>query len=190
VVFVDRPATGITADVVVVDNERGGLLATEHLVAHGHRRIAILVAPSYYTTGRRLRGYRRALGQAGIAIDDELVVHLQEGSADEAAAATEQLLELADPPTALFTTTNFLSEGALRAMGHGRRTLALVGFDDFRFADMLPVPVTVVRGDAEELGRLGSRLLLDRIHGDTGPPQRLTLPVTLVARGSGELPPG
>ena len=190
VVFVDRPATGITADVVVVDNERGGLLATEHLVAHGHRRIAILVAPSYYTTGRRLRGYRRALRQAGIAIDDALVVHLQEGSADEAAAATEQLLELADPPTALFTTTNFLSEGALRAMGHGRRTLALVGFDDFRFADMLPVPVTVVRGDAAELGRLGSRLLLDRIHGDTGPPQRVTLPVTLVARGSGELPPG
>lgn len=188
VVFVDRPATGIAADVVVLDNERGGALATEHLIARGHRRIAMLVAPSYYTTGRRLRGYRRALRQAGIPVDPDLVMHLQEGSVDEAAAATERLLELDDPPTALFTSTNFLSEGALRAMGHGSMRLALVGFDDFRFADMLPTPVTVVRGDAEELGRLGSRLLLDRIHGDTGPPQRLTLPVTLVARGSGELP--
>lgn len=189
VVFVDRPGTGLAADVVILDNERGGAMATAHLVAGRHRRIAILVAPSYYTTGRRLRGYRRALHEAGIAPDEQLVVHLQEGSADEAAAATEHLLGIDQPPTALFTTTNFLSEGALRAMRHNGSRLAVVGFDDFRFADMLPTPVTVVTGDTEELGRTGSRLLLDRINGDTSPPQRHVLPVRLIARGTGELPP-
>ena len=65
VVFVDRPSAGMRADTVLFDNEGGGKLATEHLIRHGHRRIAILVSPSYYTTGRRLRGYRRARAAQG-----------------------------------------------------------------------------------------------------------------------------
>ncbi len=189
VVFVDRPAGGLAADVVIMDNEQGGLLATRHLIAHGHRRIAILVAPSYYTTGRRLRGYGQALDEAGLTMDDRLVVRLKEGSAEEAASATQRLLDAPEPPTAIFTTTNFLSEGALRVLHQRRSGAALVGFDDFRFADMLPTPVTVVTGDTAEMGQIGSRLLLDRIKGASGTRQHVVLPVRLVPRGSGELPP-
>jgi LacI family transcriptional regulator len=187
VVFVDRPATGTEADVVLLDNEGGGRLATAHLIEQGHRRIAILVAPSYYTTGRRLRGYRRALREAGISAEDRLVVNLRQGTADEAAAATRDLLSSANPPTAVFSTTNFLTEGVLRAAWSQHHRIALVGFDDFRLSDMLPTPVTVVASDTEELGRHAARHLLDRVNGDTSPFRRTVLPVQLIRRGSGEI---
>lgn len=85
-------------------------MATQHLIDHGHRRIAILVAPSYYTTGRRLRGYRKALRQSGIEADEALVVALRRGTTEEATAATHALLTSPHPPTAIFSTTGFLTE--------------------------------------------------------------------------------
>lgn len=189
IVFVDRPASGVTADVVMVDNDRGGWLATRHLIEVGHHRIAILIAPSYYTTGQRLRGYRRALREAGIVVDDSLIVKLPVGSATAATAAAAELLSRDEPPTAIFASTNFLAEGVLRAVQELGRRIAVVGFDDFRFADMLPVPATVVASDVAELGRRSTELLLDRIDGSELPPQRIVLPVRLIPRGSGEISP-
>jgi LacI family transcriptional regulator len=190
VVFVDRPASGSEADVVVLDNERGGYLAADHLAAQGHRRIAALVAPSYYTTGRRVRGFRRALRDRGIEWEPGLTVALPVGTAEAAFAATRQLVDSPDPPTALFATTNFVCEGALRAVRAVRRPPAVVGFDDFRFADLLPTPATVVAGDPAELGRRATELLLQRVSGDRdGAPERVVLPVRLIPRGSGEKRP-
>jgi LacI family transcriptional regulator len=189
VVFVDRPAHGIAADIVMVDNEGGGKLATDHLLQQGHVRIAILLAPSYYTTGRRLRGYRRACRAAGVEVDEGLVVQLPEGTAEAAEKATRELMHRPDPPTALFASTNFLTEGVLRALREVDAEPAVVGFDDFRLADMLPTPVTVVASDIAELGRTAARLLLDRASKtDTRPPQRIVLPCELIQRGSGERP--
>jgi len=191
VVFVDRPATGIDADIVMVDNEGGGRLAAEHLLQQGHQRIAILLAPSYYTIGRRLRGFRRAHRAAGIDVDESLVIQLPEGNAEAAEKATREVMLRPDPPTAIFASTNFLAEGVLRALGElSGPEPAVVGFDDFRLADMLPTPVTVVASDIAELGRSAARLLLDRASGtDTRPPQRIVLPCALIERGSGERPP-
>lgn len=190
VVFVDRPATGIETDVVLLDNERGGYLAGAHLLGVGHWRIAALVAPSYHTTGRRMRGYRRALRAAGVTPDPRLEVALPVGTADAAFTMTRRLLDQQDPPTALFATTNFLSEGALRAVRGMRHPPAVVGFDDFRMADLLPTPATVVAGDPAELGRRATELLLRRLGADGhGPAERVVLPVRLIKRGSGELPP-
>lgn len=189
IVFVDRPVSGIDADVVLLDNNHGGYLATTHLLEHGHRRIAMLVAPSYYTTGQRLRGYRRALRDAGVAVDPSLIVTLPVGSADEAHMATSELLGAPDPPTAIFATTNFLCEGTLRALSTAGHRIAVVGFDDFRFADMLPIPATVVSGDVSEMGRRAAARLLERIAGEHGPTTRDVLPVALTCRGSGEVRP-
>ena len=190
VVFVDRPAHGIDADIVTVDNQGGGRLATDHLLTQGHRRIAILLAPSYHTTGRRLRGYRLAHRTAGLEVDESLVVQLPEGTAEAAEKATRELMHRSDPPTGLFASTNFVAEGVLRALREVDQQPAVVGFDDFRMADMLPTPVTVVASDTAELGRLAARLLLDRAAGaDTRPPQRIVLPCALIQRGSGERPP-
>jgi LacI family transcriptional regulator len=190
VVFVDRPSTGApSADSVVLDNEAGGRMATAHLLAHGHRRVAVLVAPSYYTTGRRLRGYRRAMRDAGLPVDERLVVTLRQGTPEDAESAVRRLLALAEPPTAVFCTTGFLAEGAIRAIGPASGSVALVGFDDFPLADLLPVPLTVVATDAGRLAETATELLIARIDGSTAEPVRIVLPVRLVERGSGEVAP-
>lgn len=189
VVFVDRPARGVPADVLTFNNDSGGRLATRHLIQHGHRRIGIVVAGSFYTTGRRLHGYRRALRDAGLPIDPELIVQLEHGSVEEGRTATERLLALPDPPTAIFSTTNFLTEGVLMALGPRHDSIAVIGFDDFRLASLLPTSVTVVSTETEVLGRRAAEMLLRRIDGSTEPARRITLPVTLIRRGSGELAP-
>lgn len=186
VVFADRPGQGLAADAVLIDNERGGYLATQHLLEHGHTRIAVLVAPAYYSTGRRLRGYRRALREAGIQAQPELICRLPGGTAADAERATNELLALDPAPTAVFTTTNFLTEGAVRSMRRHDRSLALVGFDDFRAADLLPIPATVVAADAEQIGRTAMTMLLERLDDPSIPPRRIVLPPRLIARGSGE----
>jgi LacI family transcriptional regulator len=188
IVFVDRPAAGADVDVVLLDNERGGFLATEHLISQGHRRVALLVAPSYYTTGQRTRGYRRAMRSARLAVEERLVVTLREGSADAARAATRELLTTRNPPTAIFATTSFVCEGVFRGLLDVQRQVAVVGFDDFPMADLMPTPVTTVSGDVAEMSRRATRMLLDRIAGDEAAPRREVLPVSLTPRGSGELP--
>ena len=103
------------------------------------------------------------------------------GSHDAASAerAVRDLLALpADRrPTALFTANNRNTVGALRALRDGDGTVALVGFDDFELADMLPVPVTVVRHDPAEMGRIGAEMAYLRLDGDDGRPQRRTIDV-------------
>lgn len=187
VVFVDRPARGVEADVVAFDNHRGGRLATQHLIEHGHRRIAVLVAPSYYTTGLRLRGYRQAMREAGLDIDDSLIIQLRHGSAVEASEATRRLLHMASPPTAIFSTTDFLTEGVITALGKRHRSVAVVGFDDLPLASLLATPVTVVTADVHEVGRRAAQLLLDRIGAQDRPPQHVSMPVKVIERGTGEI---
>ena len=117
---------------------------------------------------------------------------LERGSHDAAGAerAVRDLLALpADRrPTALFCANNRNTVGALRALRDHDEPVALVGFDDFELADMLSVPITVVRHEAEELGRLAVELAYARLAGDDGLPRRLVIPCDMVIRGSGEVP--
>jgi len=189
VVFLDRPPRGIEADTVLFDNVGGARQAIEHLLRHGHARIAFVGdPPSMYTAAERLEGYRAALRDAGVDPRDELV---SAGSHDAASAerAVRELLALpADTrPTALFTANNRNTIGALRALRDASDTIALVGFDDFELADMLPVPVTVVRHDPAEMGRIGADLAYARLDGEDALPRRHTIACELVARGSGEV---
>jgi len=191
IVFVDRPPRGIDVDTVLLDNLGGARAATQHLLDHGHERIAFVGdPPSLYTAAERLAGYRAALEAAGAEPDGALIAT---GSHDAAAAerAVRDLLALPPDrrPTALFTANNRNTIGALRALRDADEPLALVGFDDFELADMLRVPVTVVRHDAAEMGRIGADLAYARLDGENGLPQKRTLTCEVVARGSGELPP-
>jgi len=133
-VFLDRPAGHLDADSVASDNLGGSVEAVEHLLAHGHRRIAFLGdLLSISTAEERLQGYSQALEQAGIATGDELV---RTGLRDPEAgtAAVEALLALPDPPTALFTSQNLLTIGGIRALRSAgfERRVALIGFDERR----------------------------------------------------------
>jgi LacI family transcriptional regulator len=168
VVFVDRPGGGLAADEVVLDNAAGARMAVTHLVAQGHRRIGAIVAPSRWATAQRLRGFREAMRAETGGIDPTLVRRLTTGSVAEAERAARDLLATPDPPTAVFTTTGFMTQGLLRALGP-RRDVAVVGFDDFPLADMLPIPVTVVAGDPEVLGTVAAQTLFARSDGWAGP---------------------
>src|SRR4051794_6877700 len=188
-VFLDRPPNGIEADTVLLDNEGGADAATTHLLAGGHRRVAVLGdTPTLFTAAARLAGYRRALERHGIAFDERLV-RMGLHTADDASAAASELLAAADPPTAFFAGNNRNTIGAVRALAASDRPVALVGFDDFELAELLPVPVTVVASSPLELGRRAARLLIERMQGSDAPPRTVVLPTTLLARGSGEVRP-
>jgi LacI family transcriptional regulator len=185
VVFLDRPPVGIEADCVLLDNLGGARAATEHLIARGHERIALVADPDeLYTAAERLAGYRHALTAAGLPVRDELV-RLGVHDAERAEAVVRELLALR--PTALFTGNNRLTVGALRALRGTDEQVALVGFDDFELADLLGT--TVVRHDSHRMGRHAAALAFDRLDGGEHPPQRVVVPTELVVRGSGELPP-
>jgi LacI family transcriptional regulator len=176
---------------VLFDNADGAERGVEHLIAHGHRRIAWLSdRETLYTAGERLTGYRRALRAAGIPSDSGLIrtgLH----HAGEAAAALRDLLELSEErrPTAVLAANNRNTVGALRALRGHRHELALVGIDDFELADVLTPAVTVVRTYPERLAAVATDRVFARLHRDQRPPERLIVPSDLVVRGSGEIAP-
>lgn len=190
-VFVDRPPRGVDADSVTVDNQLGGALAAEHLLAQGHRRIAALSdMSSIHTAGQRIVGFNQGYAARGLRPDPKLVVS-DVRSSDEATALVHELLSLDDPPTAIFTARNILSIGVVRALAERGtpRGVALVGFDDFPLADLLDPPLTVVQQDVQRIGRDVAELLFDRIDGLDTPPRHVVIQPSLVVRGSGEIPP-
>ena len=189
-VFVDRPPRGVEADAVTVDNLAGARAATRHLLDQGHTRIAYLGdATSIRTAADRLEGYRRGLAAAGVTVPEELVVPGLR-TPDASQAAMSQLLELADPPTAVFAGRNTVSIGVVRALRQAglQHRIALVGFDDFPLADILEPALTVIRQDVGRIGASVGELLFRRMDGDDGEPRHVLVQPTLVPRGSGELP--
>jgi LacI family transcriptional regulator len=189
VVFVDRPARHLDADSVVSNNLGGAVEAVEHLLAHGHRRIAFLGdLLSISTAEERLQGYTRALERAAIRGDPDLVrTGLRDP--DVAARAVDELLALSEPPTALFASQNLLTIGGIRALRRAglERRIALIGFDDVALSDLLDPAISVVAQDPQALGRSAAELLFRRLDGHLSPSVHVVVPVNLIARGSGEI---
>jgi LacI family transcriptional regulator len=189
VVFVDRPAGDIGADTVLVDNAGGMAAAVRHLAQHGHRRVAYLGdAPEIYTAAERLRGFRQGCADAGVRYIEELVAM---GPQDQRSVATEirRVLRRRQPATAILTGNNRITVLVLRALAGMPDRPALIGFDDFELADLLEPKVSVIAQDVAALGKAAADLLFARLDGAHSPPCRLTLPVRLIARGSGEQRP-
>lgn len=187
VVSMDRPAVGVNVDTVLLANAAGVRDGIAHLVSCGHRRIAFVGDTVRYTGSQRLAGYRAALATAGLPFDRKLARRAHD--AEHARDAARELLALDDAPTAIFAGNNLLTRGVLEALGPRRREIAVVGFDDFPFAELMDPPVTVVGQDAAELGRCGALQLFRRLDGEAGPVQEIVLATRLVARGSGEITP-
>jgi LacI family transcriptional regulator len=188
-VFLDRPPIGIVADCVLVDDRAGARTAVEHLIAHGHERIACLSdTEEVYTARERRAGYREALEAAGIPRMPELEPHGQ-GETAAAEACARELLALPEQrrPTAFFSANNRNTIGALHALRDGGRAIALVGFDDFELADLLAV--SVVRSHPSRLGEEAAQLAFARLDGQDESARRIVLPTELLPRGSGEIAP-
>ena len=189
VVFLDRSPGGVDADVILSENRAGARKAVEHLISFGHKRIAFLGDPrALETSADRYQGYVDALAAAGIPLDERLV-STRSHTVAEAEWHTGELLALDPPPTAIFAQNNRNCVGALRALQAAGKTLAVVGYDDFELATLLPVPVTVLANDPLEMGRQGAELLFERLAGLEGPPIHKVIPGRLIERGTGELTP-
>ena len=185
-VYVDRPPGGLEADSVLLDDAGGARTAVEHLLAHGHRRIACVAdRAEVYTARERVAGYEAALTAAGVEVDPELI---RPGSqdAEQAERVVGELLDLPAErrPTAIFSANNRNTIGALHALADRDEHVAVVGFDDFELADLLGI--TVIRADPGQLGARAAELAFARLDGDDRPPQRVTIATELIERGSGE----
>jgi len=189
-VYVDRNPIGIGADVVTSNNRETSRQAVEHLLAGGHKRIGLITdEPSISTALERELGYRDAIHSAGLTADEELIVR---GVATQALGedAARSLLSLAVPPTAIFAARNMACLGTVRVLKRAglASRIAVVGMDDIELSDVIEPPLTVMRQNPVEMGRLAAARLFMRLDGDDSPPQHLLVPTELVVRGSGEIP--
>jgi LacI family transcriptional regulator len=183
VVFLDRPAGGLLADTVLLDNRGGARSGVEHLVAQGHRRIGILLdSMAVYTMRERVGGAQEALAAAGIPYDASLVRD-QVSDPDSAARTAGEMLDSADPPTAFFSTNNRITVGIVQELWRRGSKAGLVGFDDFELSHLMPRPLTVIGYDTREYGRQAAELLFRRIAGDRSWPTTRVLPTYLEERG-------
>jgi LacI family transcriptional regulator len=188
-VFVDRPAAKIDADVVLSDSFGGAHDGVAHLIAHGHRRIGFIGdMPRIHTAAERLRGYRAAMEDAGIPVEESWM-SLGVTDPRRVRKAAEDMLSGPSPVTAVFAGNNRVTVTVVRVIAERRRPVALVGFDDIELADLLQPGVTVVAQDAAALGRTAAERLFRQLDGSLVTPERIELPTRLITRGSGELPP-
>ncbi|MET9112242.1 LacI family DNA-binding transcriptional regulator [Streptomyces zhihengii] len=186
-VFVDRPAGRIDADAVLSDSFGGARSGVAHLIAHGHRRIAFIGdQPRIHTAAERLRGYRAAMADAGLTIDDSWV-SLGSTAPDRVRDAVAAMLAAPEPVTAILAGNNRVTVTVVRHLATCERPVALVGFDDIELADLLGI--TVIAQDAAALGRTAAERLFRRLDGVNEAPRQVTLDTTLIPRGSGEILP-
>jgi LacI family transcriptional regulator len=190
VVFIDRAPVGLVADAVLVDDRAGARMAVDHMMARGHRRIAYVGDRFAIDTARsRQAGYAAALEAASIPARDDYVVLLDLSLPDGSGRVTE-LLSVPDPPTAIFSANARSTFRILTSLREaGRTDIALVSFGDFATAEVLTPAITVIDHSPELLGRAAAARLLRRMGGEQLQPDTLVVPLHLVERGSGELPP-
>ncbi|MBO9043048.1 MULTISPECIES: LacI family DNA-binding transcriptional regulator [Curtobacterium] len=177
---------------VVGDDVEGGRMATEHLLALGHRRIGVIAGPRHASTAvERVAGFRLAHEQRDLAVDDALVVH-SDFEVEGGVVGAHTLLSLSDPPTAIFAVNDTAAIGVMgAARQRGLRVpddLSIVGYNDISVVAQLPTPMTTVHSPTALMGTVAVERLLAAI-GD-GALQGATLPVSLVVRSSTGRPAG
>jgi LacI family transcriptional regulator len=188
----DRRSGLENVDTVVLDNHLGAEIATRHLIGLGHRRIAMISGPMHLSNARsRVKGFRKTLRAAGIPVAREYLEFgdFRQWSGEE---ATQRLLSLRHPPTAVFVANNEMMAGALLAIRQQKRlkvprNLSLIGFDDARWAQFADPPLTVVSQPTEAMGEKAAELLLRRIQGETAA-KTIVFKPTLVVRRSTAAP--
>ncbi|NUP79571.1 MAG: LacI family DNA-binding transcriptional regulator [Nonomuraea sp.] len=193
VVEVDRQFAAGSTDGVVVGNRVGARTATAHLVGLGHRRIALFIDETDWTTGyERYQGYLEALAAGGVTVDPRLVVSSGWDVAGSQSRAID-MLRGEERPTAVFAANNVLAEGVWRAIGElGLKVpqdISLVAFDDAPWMSMVSPKVSAVSQDTFNLGATAVRRLHERIALPESDSVTTVLGVQLVVRESTGAPP-
>lgn len=179
---------------VGASNWTGGLSATRHLIELGHRRIAIITGPPHALSSRaRLDGYRAAMDTAGVPVDPGLV-RVGDFQVADGLHHTRELLDLPDPPTAIFACNDGQAVGVYQAADEaGRRIphdLSVVGFDDLLPAPWMIPPLTTIRQPLIEMAAAAATMAVSLARDECLPNERLELSTSLVLRGSTAPPAG
>jgi len=187
-VVVGRRVENPDVSFVTPDHSAGALALTRHLIELGHRRIAFTTRPELGITSRdRLASHKRALSEADIPFDEALVVDTSTEPGRDY-EAMNILLDLPNPPTAVFAIHDTVAMECLRAAtDRGLRVpddVAIAGFDDWRASLTTNPPLTTIHPPLPEVGLRATEILLARIADKNLPPERITLPVELVIRQS------
>lgn len=214
IVFLDRPVAGIRADYVASDNFGGAYALVRHLIDLGHRHIVPLMPniDDLQPVNERHRGYVRAIEERGIAayppwkinpparheFHETDIYHLV---GPHSQLITEQVMRLVnegphnyggEPPTAIFCINDILAIitiSALQKIGYqAPDKISIVGFDDIGMASHIGVPLTTVSQNAYELGKVASRMLIERLQGQDSPPRSHQVPTRLRIRSSTAAP--
>lgn len=170
IVVINRTLEHPKVSYVSTDMEKGGYLATMHLLRLGHSKIAFINGPKHSEVSqRRLEGYKKALKEAGVDYNSDLIsfnVPVSESGYKEAI----KLLCTGEAPTAIFTYNDVMAFGVIRAAKElGIKIpeeLSVVGFDDIFFSSFTDPPLTTIRQLKEELGRMAVELLFKLMEGE------------------------
>lgn len=184
VVQVDRKIQGVTSDTVLVNNTEATYQAVTRLIQNGHRRVAILTGPKSVSSAReRLMGYVTALSDCGILYDDSLVI----SATNEFAAGYrgfDTLMQLPQPPTAIFATNYDITLGLITAARERGVTIGkdmeFFGFDCVEVCTMMQPPLPVVHQPERDIGTTAAQYLIDRLGGYTGEARITRLPCRLM----------
>lgn len=194
IVLLDRLIDGVKCNAVIVDNEAGAYKAVKHLIDQGYRRIAIITGYIDRTTGKgRLNGYLRALSEAGIQRDDNLIKigDFKKGSGIK--LTRDLLFENKNKPQAIFISNIDMALGAIITIKEiGLRIpedIGIISFDDPEWAMILDPPITTVSQPVYNLGSISAEMLIKKINDEQiglrhNKPVTVTLSPELIIRGS------
>ncbi|QHA93085.1 LacI family DNA-binding transcriptional regulator [Bacillus sp. N1-1] len=188
VVFLNRSPNTPAHKVVMTNNIKGANIATEHLIQHGYKNIGIISGPSSLSTGKdRLTGYRRAMEDYHLSIPDS---YIQEGdfSIESGYKAMKDLLTQNNEIEACFISNNFMTLGAYKYLKEVNYSvpndIAIIGYDDADWADIMNPPLTTVKQPAYEQGIKAIDIMLSTIRSEGHKQQIEYLEPNLVVRKS------
>jgi LacI family transcriptional regulator len=187
-VMVDRCPKNLNIDTVSINNVAGGYLATQLLIKNGHKRIGIVCGINGLSnTVGRYEGYVKALAEANIPVSENLITYgnyVESGGQE----AMNKLLSLENPPTAVFSTNNLMTLGCIKEIYKRKLTIpsdvALIGFDDSTWAEVLMSPLTTIKQPGYEIGVNAAELLFKRFKNKKANKMNIVLNPELVIRES------
>ncbi len=173
---------------VVVDDFGGSYAATQHLLSHGHTRLAFLGDMRNYDIRQRHSGFEAALAAARLGPEAGVLLEGSGMNEQEGFRLTQRLLRQAADVTAIVAATDLLARGAIGALRAAGRSVpgdtAVIGFDDLDEAQYNDPPLTTVRQRPEASGRTAVKLLLDQLEGGAGAALMIQMPTALMVRRS------
>jgi LacI family transcriptional regulator, galactose operon repressor len=188
IVLIDRMLDGVRCSAVTTNDVQVGVLATQHLIDLGHRRIGHLRGTNVSTSVQRLEGYRQALKKAGITISRHLIRDCG-FTESEGYKGMKDWIASGNLPTAIFAANDPAAIGAMAAMTDAGLKVpddvALVGAGSIHYGDMLRVPLTTVGWSTSAMGQAAAELLLELVRDkNSRKPRRVVIPPKLVVRES------